>query len=1050
MTVAALEASILRRPRLESRLDEALARRLTLLVADAGFGKSTLLTAWAGRHDVAWHTFAPEERSLAAAAAAVAGALERELSFQSGEDDPARVGAVASELCRDVGERLDRDLALVLDDVHELGARTAGAQLVEALVRQAPPRFHLVLSSRTEPSFGTQRLRGQGQVVELTAADLAFDVDEVDALLALTLEEETQLAAAVHELTGGWPAAVRLTVEALRTAKARDRPAAIERLRRSDGPLFAYLAEEVFGRGGRGLRELVATVAPLDRFTVDLCEALGIPRAADTVAALERRGLLVRREDEAFVLHGLVREFALSSLQPDAGHRGEVLRRAAGWLEERGRVAEALSAAVAAGEATHVRRLLERHGDELMGGGAVEAVREAAEALPPPTRGAVVEQILGEAYVHHGRWDDAAAALARAAGKDDLLRAKLAGLLGLAEWERGRPDAALAAFQRGRLDGSKIRDEALLLAWMARPFWNLGRLDEARSLVDRALAAATAAGDPAALAAAHGAAVQTSLGGDPQLIDDHLRLAIEAAEAAGDTMTAVRMRLNRTHRLGPREALPEIETALRLAELAGAGPNLAYAFHRRGEAKYYVGRLDDAALDFEQARTLNEQLGSSRSSWDLMYLGDIARERGDLARARTAYEQGLRVAKAGRDAQGMRGSQAGLALVLAHEQPDRARELAAEAVAVGRSVGHDVAAALNAAGWIALLTGETHAAAEYAREAREEATAQDFAPHVAEAVELAAMAAPDPAALEEAAAIWRSIGNDLAVARLDLAVGRRTGDRAAAARATRRLRAAGVRDSAAAAAGLLACLPRETPVPVAIRTLGGFAVLRDGVPVALSEWRSRKARDLLKILIGRRGRPVPRDVLLETLWPGEDPVRVGRRLSVALSILRSVLDPGKQFEPDRLVVSERSALSLRRHSLVVDVDDFLDEARAGLAGDPDRLLAAEEAYTGDFLEEDVYEDWSVGLREEARIAYIDVARVLARDAAADGRADDAVRYLLRLLERDPFDEQAHLELVRVLEAAGRHGEARRSYRAYEVRMAEIDVEPATYPAGPRS
>jgi DNA-binding SARP family transcriptional activator len=1045
-----LEVSIIRRPRLESRLDEALSRRLALLVADAGFGKSTLLESWARDRHTAWHTFGAEERGLAAAAAAIGHALGTELSLPAGEDDRARVSAIASALCGDLADRLEQDLVLVLDDVHELGTRSAAAQLVEALLRQAPPRFHVLLSSRAEPPFGTQRLRGQGQVFELTAAELAFDVDEVRALLEATLAADVEgLAEPVHELTGGWPAAVRLAVETLRTAKPGDRPAAIDRLRTSEGPLFAYLAEEIFGRGSRALRELVAAVAPLDRFTVDLCEALGLDRAADTVATLERRGLLMRREGDAFVLHSLVREYALTALQPDGDRRADVLRRAAAWLEGRGRLPEALAAAVAAGDESLVRRLLADHGDALLRGGSTDAVVESADTLPASKRGPDVDQILGEAYLDRGDWEEAATALTRAAGAADELPPKLAGLLGLAEWERGRPEAALAAFERGRIDGSSTRDEALLFAWATRPFWNLGRVDDARSFSERSLAAAAETRDPVALAAAHSAAVLTSLGGDPQRIDDHVRLAIEAAEEAGDMSTSVRMRLNRTHRLGPREALPEIETALHLAELGGAGPNLAYALHRRGEAEYYLGRLDDAALDFEQARALNEQLGSSRSSWDLMYLGDIARERGDLGRARAVYEQSRRIADAAQDAQGLRGSQAGLGLVLAREEPEEAAELVAEAVAIGRSVGHDVAAALNAAGWVALLAGDAATAAEYGREARREATAQDFAPHAAEAIELAAMAGPPGqqlSGLEEAAAVWRSVGNDLAVARIDFAAARLTGDRQGAARATRRLRAAGVRESAAAAAGLLACLPAEVPVPVAVRTLGGFSVLRHGTPVALAEWRSRKARDLLKILISRRGRPVTRDALVEILWPEDDPARAGRRLSVALSMLRSVLDPGKEHDPDRFVVSERAAISLRRQSLVVDVEDFLAEGRAGLAGDDDRLLAAEESYTGDFLEEDVYEDWSVGLREEARVAYVEVARALARSAAATRRPDDAVRYLLRLLERDPYDEQAHLELVGVLEAAGRHGEARRSYRAYAVRMAEIDVEPATYPA----
>ena len=121
----------------------------------------------------------------------------------------------------------------------------------------------------------------------------------------------------------------------------------------------------------------------------------------------------------------------------------------------------------------------------------------------------------------------------------------------------------------------------------------------------------------------------------------------------------------------------------------------------------------------------------------------------------------------------------------------------------------------------------------------------------------------------------------------------------------------------------------------------------------------------------------------------------------------------------------------------------------GAATRPGRGQAArlaESLYGGDFLEEDPYEDWAVGLREEAQATYIALARTLAENAASDGDADGATRFYLRILERDPFDEGAHLGLVAALLAAGRHGEARRRYGFYATKMEEISVEAAPFPA----
>jgi DNA-binding SARP family transcriptional activator len=275
----------------------------------------------------------------------------------------------------------------------------------------------------------------------------------------------------------------------------------------------------------------------------------------------------------------------------------------------------------------------------------------------------------------------------------------------------------------------------------------------------------------------------------------------------------------------------------------------------------------------------------------------------------------------------------------------------------------------------------------------------------------------------------------------------------AAAAAERRLRALGVRAGAAAGAGLLRAVAAPAGAGVRVQALGGFRVQRGGVPVRLEEWQSKKARDLLKVLVSRRGRATPRELLAELLWPGEPPDRVANRLSVALSVARTVLDPERALPPDRYLVADKA--TVRLGDIPVDVEEFLATAAAGLAAGADpasaaELLAAAEAgYSGDFLEDDPYEDWAAPLREEARAAYLAVARALAARAGAAGEHDLAVRYHLRVLERDPYDEAAHLGLVLTLSAAGRHGEARRRYRFYVERMGEIGVETEPFPAAPR-
>ncbi|MGH2378753.1 MAG: AfsR/SARP family transcriptional regulator, partial [Candidatus Limnocylindria bacterium] len=274
---------------------------------------------------------------------------------------------------------------------------------------------------------------------------------------------------------------------------------------------------------------------------------------------------------------------------------------------------------------------------------------------------------------------------------------------------------------------------------------------------------------------------------------------------------------------------------------------------------------------------------------------------------------------------------------------------------------------------------------------------------------------------------------------------------AAAETAERRLRRLGAGLSASGPAGLARFVaPDPAAVPVEIRVLGGFQVLRDGVAAPLGAWQSRKARDLLKILVTRRGRPISREVLGETLWPEDESEAVAGRLSVALSTLRSVLDPDRRFPADHFVAADASAVSLRSENVRVDVDVFFASVDAALAatGDDarDLLEAAEAAYAGELLEEDPHAEWAVALRERARAAYVRVTHALAALVARGGDHQEAVDLLLRVLERDPYDERAHRGLVAALQAEGRHGEARRAHAAYTSRMAEIGAKASAFPA----
>ena len=264
-------------------------------------------------------------------------------------------------------------------------------------------------------------------------------------------------------------------------------------------------------------------------------------------------------------------------------------------------------------------------------------------------------------------------------------------------------------------------------------------------------------------------------------------------------------------------------------------------------------------------------------------------------------------------------------------------------------------------------------------------------------------------------------------------------ERVAARLARERLAASGIPLPAYAAGG-------GDAGEVEIRALGRLAVLIDGDPIPTSAWQSRKARDLLRILIARRGRAVPREEVAQLLWGDDDPGPVGHRLSVALSTLRSVLDPGRRHAADHFLIADARSIALDTSRVTVDVERFLAEADHGLRlrerGEHGQALAvlaaAERAYTGDFLEDEPYDDWTVAVRETARATYLHCARVLAELHRRVGDTDGCLRSLHRILDKDPYDEHCHREIIDALEAAGAHGEALRARERYAAAMRALD------------
>ncbi|TYB37194.1 AAA family ATPase [Micromonospora sp. AP08] len=550
LSPAALPEPVLVRPRLLDRLDRGVAGPVTLVLAPAGWGKTTLLAGWAravrGEPPPAWVTVEAGDTGerlwayLAAALRAAADGVPGEGPQPPVPDGPPRPDQL--ELLAAALAARDRPVLLVLDDLHRVTDPAALAGL-EFLLRHTEGRLRVVAGARTDPPLALHRWRLAGELTEIGPAELAFTPDEVaDLLVAHGVPLPAAAVPRLAERTGGWPAGLRFAALALR-AQA-DPARAVDRFTGDQPDVAGYLRDEVLAPLDPAARDVLRRSAVAAAVCADLAEAVtGRPDAGQVLADLAREGGFVQRDGSSpswYRCQPLLADLLRDELDRlPADELGELHRRAAGWYTGHDRPAEALRHALAGGEWDTATELLIARWPELA---PYERDRPAVPVPPEPPAeavrrdpelalaGAAERAYAGDAEAAAGqlrravehardlpaprrdRFRRLAVAveltLARLAGDHDEVRRAAGRLLAT-----GAPDGPVDDPRAGAAEDADVRavaGTALGLVSLAE-----GKLPEAAARFAEALAAARRAGRPrtelvcasrsALLDAAHGA-----------------------------------------------------------------------------------------------------------------------------------------------------------------------------------------------------------------------------------------------------------------------------------------------------------------------------------------------------------------------------------------------------------------------------------------------------------------------------------------------------------------------------------------------------------------
>jgi LuxR family maltose regulon positive regulatory protein len=352
------------RPRVIATLSELPAKRLAVIKAPAGFGKTSLAAAWAEKlrlsgNDVGWLTIDSDDDEATRFLFYVSHALHHarpdvgagaiELILENNLIDPA---AILSSLINDLAE-IEDDVYLFLEDYHWLSASRIH-QTVAYFLKHAPSHCHVIITTRTEPPLPLATLRAQNQLIEIDTATLRFDMQETQAFLDSTKPGVLELpdVQLLQRKTEGWPAALRIVVS-MPSQFGSAFKEYVHSLSGLQRPIAAYLSE-VLDALPAEMVDFMLRTAILDRLCVPLCEAVtGLSSSRAILASLAQRQMLLTPLDNEgvwFRYHTLLAEYLRQRLQ--AERRIEVPElngRAALWCASHELWTEAVQHAIAAG-----------------------------------------------------------------------------------------------------------------------------------------------------------------------------------------------------------------------------------------------------------------------------------------------------------------------------------------------------------------------------------------------------------------------------------------------------------------------------------------------------------------------------------------------------------------------------------------------------------------------------------------------------------------------------------------------------------------------------
>ncbi len=1064
---------LLPRPRLTDKLKANINAPITLVAADAGCGKTTLISEFirSGSRQTVWyqldHTDADPFVFLGYIAHGIKNFApafgEAILPYlEKATDELLRFPERAVDLLlNEILETIEQPFILVLDDYHHIGRETVVHQLVDRLLRYSSEMLHLIITTRDLPPLAIVRRRTQSRALVINREDLLFTDDEMCELFRQTLNVELkdEEIAEYRERTHGWITALQLIKQVAEQeiyAHSEKFPIDLGNiLHKSEKDIFDYFAEEVFSREPEEIQNLLLYLSLLNSLPLDVCSRL-FPdlRCSALLPELLQKNVFLTvagevRTGEVYRLHPLFRDFLQRRLRSEIGRAelGRERERLADFFFAENQWESAIPFLLEAEKFAEVTKIIAEKGGEWLESGAITTLDNFIGKIPLELLDEFPRSLLHKAEIARLRGEiEASSKLLHRAmkllaeNKDKTGEAE--ALHSLASLARRKGDNISAINYLEKAEKLVAEDsETFLKCANTRGLCYVGQgaWTNAENQFHRALELAEKqANDHYIRLITHNLALPAGFRGDygealrwfKRIFSDSKSSELVPQEAIGH-LNVARLHLYRGEF---DEAEKQLERALEICQIFNLKSLRGEIFEAYGNFYREKADFPHAGEFYERALKAYEDAGVDLTTRDLdeerakFYLlrGDSVKARGLLenllaARLKTNNDFGIKTVK--------------LALCRVRLAQSEIAGLPEEISVLvtffqEQNLNYDEAVS-------SLLLAETYFAL---------GNRKKMLPPLQRALDLAARLDYEHWLRGEIQKNPRLFSDEEVIEKLPLDLRETVENR----ESKDEIKA--VSEPVDNGSALSVPAVRHPAITdLTVKVLGFVEIYRDQTkPFATDAWTTKRSRDIFCYIAASKNRRAEKDVLIDTFWSANELDTIEKNFHPTISHIRKALNSRQSFKQNFLLFRDGAYQLNPELAYSIDTEEFENyisaAEKAKREKDPANLRlnleAAHALYRGEFMA-GVYDDWAEERRKYYAEQFARVLKGLAKLAFNEKNWSNALKFTGEILQTDPFREDVHRLVMKVFAAQGKPAAVKEQFDTLQKLLKnELGVAPA--------